>query len=245
MKSAAYLDAVRSLPLTTVTELTAHAPFLVLSPHPDDETLGTGGLIAGAVAAGIPVDVVVLTDGSGSHPRSQTYPRQRLIDLRRREVADAAGILGLAPNQTHHLDLVDTQAPLSGPAFNDAVRSLTELVVETGARSIFVTWEMDQHCDHVAAAAMARAVCRHTPRLALWAYPIWGWHLADDVEIQQPLRGVRLDISENAQAKRAAIAAHRSQMTNLIADDPDGFTFTEQTLAPFLGNYEYFIEVGS
>ncbi|MBI5259515.1 MAG: PIG-L family deacetylase [Burkholderiales bacterium] len=37
---------------------------LVLAPHPDDEVLGCGGLLALAVAQGVQVRVVVLTDGA-------------------------------------------------------------------------------------------------------------------------------------------------------------------------------------
>jgi LmbE family N-acetylglucosaminyl deacetylase len=39
---------------------------LILSPHPDDETLGAGGLMAKAASLGIPVRVVFLTNGDGS-----------------------------------------------------------------------------------------------------------------------------------------------------------------------------------
>lgn len=34
--------------------------------------------------------------------------------------------------------------------------------------------------------------------------------------------------------------AHRSQMTDLIDDDPTGFRFTEETISPFLDQYEFF-----
>ena len=85
---------------------------------------------------------------------------------------------------------------------------------------------------------------RKIPDLRLWAYPIWGWHLELTAEIgpAQPLGG-RVDISQWQPIKRAAIAAHASQMTDLIDDDPDGFRFTETTLAPFLGAFEYSLEV--
>jgi LmbE family N-acetylglucosaminyl deacetylase len=39
---------------------------LILSPHPDDETLGAGGLMAKAASLGIPVRVIFLTNGDGS-----------------------------------------------------------------------------------------------------------------------------------------------------------------------------------
>jgi LmbE family N-acetylglucosaminyl deacetylase len=39
---------------------------LVLAPHPDDEVLATGGLIEQAVAKGLPVEVVFLTNGDNN-----------------------------------------------------------------------------------------------------------------------------------------------------------------------------------
>ncbi len=46
------------------------APIVVLAPHPDDESLGCGALLAAAFA-GKGARVVCLTDGSGSHPGSR------------------------------------------------------------------------------------------------------------------------------------------------------------------------------
>src|SRR5690606_16204888 len=42
----------------------------VIAPHPDDESLGCGGLIAALAADGRAVQVVFVTDGAGSHPNS-------------------------------------------------------------------------------------------------------------------------------------------------------------------------------
>ena len=39
------------------------SPVLVLAPHPDDEVFGCGGALVQAAKNGIPVRVVVLTDG--------------------------------------------------------------------------------------------------------------------------------------------------------------------------------------
>ena len=47
---------------------------LVLAPHPDDETLGVGALIARKRAAGTRVRVLVVTDGRGSHVSSVLDP---------------------------------------------------------------------------------------------------------------------------------------------------------------------------
>lgn len=244
MVAEEYLGLVREMPVSTLEQLTGGLPFAVLSPHPDDETLGAGGLIAQACAQGITVKVVVLTDGSGSHPRSRLYPRQRLIELRQSEVERAAAILGLSPAGICHLGLPDTAAPRSGTAFEAAVARIIEVVRESAIASLFVSWQCDPHCDHEAAAAIAQAVRSKLPSLRLWAYPIWGWHLAPAAWVEQPPpRGARLAIAHEAALKRAAIAAHASQMTDLVSDDPDGFRFTDATLAPFLQPFEHFIEV--
>jgi LmbE family N-acetylglucosaminyl deacetylase len=239
-----YLDAIRHFPVGSVAKLTSGLPFVVLAPHPDDETLGTGGLIAAASAAGQRAEVVVVTDGAASHPRSKLYPRQRLVELRRREVERAALLLGLRPGLLHQLGFADTKAPISGPDFEAAIAAIAAIIRAAGARTLFAPWIGDPHCDHDAVARMALALRHQVPAIRLWAYPVWGWHLDPLSSIEHPTpRGFRLDISRFQRRKRAALDAHASQLTDLIPDDKEGFRFSEATLAPFLGAHEYFIEV--
>ena len=235
MKAGAFLDALRALPLATPLVFTGGGPLVVLSPHPDDESLGLGGTIAAAVLAGQDVRVIVLTDGAGSHPHSKLYPAERLVAVRKSEAAAAVAALGLPANHLTHLDLPDTRAPTEGVAFADAIDRIAAVVESAGASTLLTTWKGDPHCDHEAAALMGLAVRARLPRVALWAYPIWGWHLDPDAPLDEPEpTGFRLDIEPWLDRKRAAIAAHDSQMTDLIPDDPEGFRFTPQTLAPFL-----------
>lgn len=239
----AYMSAVRQLPVISPELLIGEAPLLVVSPHPDDEALGTGGLIAAARRAGRRVVVVMLTDGGGSHPNSRRYPHDRLVALRKAEASRSARELGVSRTDLIYLNLPDGNAPSEGPLFEQTVDALAAAVPAGGAVSVFVSWEHDPHHDHRAAALMARALCARDPRLKLWFYPIWGWHLAADAPIAAPSpEGCRIDIRPWLGAKRGAIAAHASQTTDLIDDDPHGFRFDDQTLAPFLGPYEYFIE---
>jgi LmbE family N-acetylglucosaminyl deacetylase len=58
--------AVSDANLLPFPALTGKDRILIFSPHPDDETLGAGGLIAAARKQGIPVRVVFLTNGDGS-----------------------------------------------------------------------------------------------------------------------------------------------------------------------------------
>jgi hypothetical protein len=55
--------------------------------------------------------------------------------------------------------------------------------------------------------------------------------------------GFRISVEHEAmEKKRRAIAAHRSQTTALIDDDPGGFLFSQIDLAHFDLPYEFFLE---
>ena len=243
MKVSAYLAALDALPFGTVGDLVGRDPFLVLAPHPDDETLGCGGLLIAAERDGVPGHVLILTDGAASHPNSRRYPPPALAALRRGEAARALAALGLPAGRLDHLGLRDAATPSDGPEFDAAVDAIAARAGAIGARTLFVTWGHDPHCDHETAFAMARATARRE-RLRLWAYPVWGLHLPPDDDLDEaPPRGLRLDVAADRAAKRRALDCHASQVTRLIDDDPGGFSFTDSQLAPLLGEAERFIAV--
>lgn len=79
---------------------------LVISPHPDDESIAAGGLITDAVEKGYPVRVVFITSGDGFRRGLEVYrPSSNLepgdfLDygkLRMDEARTASGFLGLDP----------------------------------------------------------------------------------------------------------------------------------------------------
>ena len=116
--------------------------------------LGCGGLIAECVASGRPPTVLILTDGTSSHPKSAVYPPDCLRALRQQEVIAAVGALGLSANNIHCLGQKDTEAPLEGPAF-DAVVAMILRVEPASTPANLVPLRHDPHCDHEAAAPMA------------------------------------------------------------------------------------------
>lgn len=232
--------AWRKLPVVDFAAIGGGRPILVLAPHPDDETLGCGGLIAEACARGQEVRVVVLTDGSGSHPGSKLFPPPRLAGLRRSEARAAASALGLSDDRLTFCGLRDGTAPQDGPVFAAAVAHLSALVTRLGAGLICATWEHDPHRDHAAAHAIAAAAARRTGARHL-AYPIWGWALPPDAELpDSPMPGVRLDISRRLAAKDRAIAAHASQIGGAIPDDATP-RLAEGLLANFRQPFEVFL----
>ena len=237
-----FLAAMHRLPVTTPLTFTGGAPIVVLSPHPDDESLGVGGLIAAARSAGSEVRIVVLSDGAASHRRSASHPPAKLAALRKAETQAAAAILGVPAGSLTHLDLPDAAVPWAGPTFDAAVGRIVSIVEQAQAPMLLVSWGHDPHCDHEAADAMARSVRERLPGLSVWSYPIWGRHLDPAMSIEAPMpSGYCLDITPWINQKHRAIAAHESQMTDLIADDPEGFRFTPAQLAPFLEPREFIL----
>nr|WP_294543707.1 PIG-L deacetylase family protein [uncultured Rhodopila sp.] len=235
-------EAWRGLPLGGLDEIAGGGTCLVLAPHPDDESLGCGGLIAACVAAGRPPLVAVLTDGAGSHPRSRAFPPERLRTVRAQEARQAVAALGLAEDRLAFLGEPDTAAPHGGPAFDAVVSKLVALVEgEAACTAIVAPWRHDPHCDHEAASVIAAAVAERA-RLRHIAYPIWGWTLPDGTAIPEaPGTGWRLQITPFLPAKQSAIRAHQSQFGGMIDDDPAGFRLPSALLACFDSPYETFL----
>ena len=68
---------------------------VIIAPHPDDEVLGCGGIMQLLAAAGRPLQLISVTDGSASHPGSQRWTVERLSVVRPQESAEALRRLGL------------------------------------------------------------------------------------------------------------------------------------------------------
>ena len=230
-----------AFPVVPLDVVTGGRTALILAPHADDESLGCGGLIATAVAAGQPPFVLILTDGTGSHPHSARYPPARLKALREAEARAAVELLGLPADRIGFLGLTDTASPMEGHDFQIAVGDILKTAGACGAATVLAPWEHDPHGDHLSAHRMAQAVAGRG-RLRHLAYPVWGWMLpADRMLPGEKPQGYQLDISFWAAAKQAAIGAHASQYSDLIDDDPQGFRLPPGLLTAFSRPYETFV----
>src|SRR5262245_43450761 len=94
---ASYVQAGEG-PLTIATLVSHNTRLLVFSPHPDDETLGAGGLIQRVLDAGGAVKVVFMTSGDGfpagvalvRHTLAPTAQDYRTYGMLRQEEAKRA-----------------------------------------------------------------------------------------------------------------------------------------------------------
>lgn len=183
--------------------------WLVLAPHPDDETLGAGALIAEASRAGRLAGLVYLTDGSGSH-ENPSGRSGRLVSTRRREAGSAVFRLsGSRRVVPLHLGWKDAApAPPESGAFSLAARKLAALCRRRRVDALAVTALHEPHCDHAAAARLAYAVQALAKRRLLVAeYLVWGG--AFDRGSHRTVRTQPMPAGK----RRHALRAHRSQLT--------------------------------
>ncbi len=236
------LEKLLHLPVVDLPVLTKSRPVLVLAPHPDDECLGCGGLIAQCCASGQDIHVLVLTDGAASHPHSASFPASRLRTLRRGETVAAMATLGLPAERVGFLDLPDGRAPCRGSRFKDAVKRVSDVAHRSAVATICTTWAHDPHRDHVAAYRVGLSTARALGARLL-SYPVWGWTLGEQSWLPRtPIHGMRLDVSNHIAAKSEAISCYRSQTSDLINDDPNGFRLAPEFLALFERPFEVFVE---
>ena len=173
---------------------------LVLAPHPDDEVIGVGGLIAQHLRDGRAVRVVIATDGSkatGAPAEGQSYTAQREDESRR-----GLALLGDATD-VHFLRFPDRGLT------DDVAEALAMHLRDFRPDLVCVPSPVEIHPDHI---ALSRAFCGLVQRDETLFADLATTRIAF-YEVSQPLRpNALVDITAVADAKYAAIAAHASQV---------------------------------
>lgn len=214
----------------------AHERVLVLAPHPDDESIASGGLLQAAQAAGAAVRIVVLTDGD-NNPWPQRWVEKRWrIDAaararwgsrRREEAGVAMRVLGIAEADVRFLGLPDTgMTDLLMRADAGVIQLLLAQFDEFAPTQLVLPALSDRHPDHSAVHILSR-LALHRSRSApprLLSFAVHGnTPTADElvVSLSEAQRSV----------KQEAILAHASQM-QLSRRRFLGYATTTETYQP-------------
>lgn len=156
--------------------------------------------------------------------------------------------LGLPACAAQFLRFGDCALPAEHtPAFLDAVALLRDRLDTIRPDTLLVPWRRDPHCDHEATWRLIRAAWRDATTSSRWLeYPVWAWTQAsgDVAPRADEASAWRLDISPALARKERAIARHRSQLGEIIDDDPTGFALQHETLRQFLRPWELYLEPG-
>ena len=228
----AWVTALATRPLAALSLPSARRRLVVAGAHPDDETLGAGGLIHVAADDGWQVEVVTATAGEGSHPRSPTHTAQQLGEVRRAELRDAISVL--APRATVRcLDLPDGDV---ASHVEELVAALVRIIGTDGGDVLLCApWRHDGHPDHEAVGRACAIVASRTDAQLL-EYPVWLWHWGSEDDVPWS-RAVGLSLDGDAlAAKRRAIAAHATQVRPLSAAAGDEVLLDDALLAHFDGD---------
>jgi len=173
---------------------------VVVSPHPDDESIGCGGTLRSHVTAGDDVHVVFLTSGEGGgHGR----PPAEVSAAREAEAADAAQVLGLASFDFW-------REPDGGLRATEALADrLAKTWSELAADVVYVPHAEEQHADHRAAARLVGRA-RRAREVEVRYFEVW-----------TPLSRMDhiVDISDHIDEKLEAIRCYRSQCAVVRFDD--------------------------
>ena len=128
----------------------------------------------------------------------------------------------------------------------EAIALISQYLTYLAPSIIFLPWRRDPHPDHRASWQLFTSAINNlatSPRMI--EYPIWDWDTKQRGDFADSINAWRLDISSVLKLKRQAIAQYRSQISDLIKDDPQGFRLTPQMLQNFTQPWEIYLEVKS
>lgn len=209
---------------------------VVVAPHPDDEILGAGGLLAGRTGVDA-VEIIAVTDGEASHPHSPTTAGSDLRRRRRGEARKALAVIGWPDAPVTFLEVPDGDVAQHVGGVEEAIAARLD-----PSTLCLAPWERDGHPDHDACGRAAASAARLSGALH-WAYLVWAWHWADPLGADLPWEHCRRwDLGAAAvAAKRRAIDAFSSQIRPLGPDPADGAVLPEHILARFRRPWEVFV----
>ena len=223
---------------TSIEEFGAIA---VLSPHPDDETLGCGSLLTSAFRTTQAL-VFCITNGDQSHPNSRLYPSEKLARVRKQELIRAVRLLGGKAENIEWMGYGDTQAPREADEQNRAAKRIAARCSEYQIRTLFTSAKEDGHKDHKATNQIAYKVKALLPSLRVLEYPIWSRWEGKEFTSDSESKVFRLESPSFEPKKRMALSVYQSQFGNLILDDPSGFKPPKSFVDFFASQPELFVE---
>lgn len=114
-------------------------PILAIAPHPDDETIGAGGLLLRAAAQGVPIHWLIVTrmDPADGWPAEKIARREREIEA----VRAALGFAGV-----HRLGL--PSARLETLPLGQVIGGVAEVVKAVRPACVLLPHRGDAHSDH-------------------------------------------------------------------------------------------------
>lgn len=183
---------------------------VVISPHPDDETLCCGGVIAAAIERNHQVLVFIMTDGRYSHSyelgiTSNPSPHELAL-IRKQEATDALRVLGVNDRNIYFLEFIDRTL------HRNMKKAIQILSMNLRGRSkhiynFFYPHRQDNHPDHLSSSIIAESVIiKLRINAHFFKYVVWAGN-------NNQFEGkISIPINKYLIPKQQALAKYQSQL---------------------------------
>jgi LmbE family N-acetylglucosaminyl deacetylase len=221
----------------TSTSFFEAGSIMIIAPHPDDEVLSCGGLLAGHATDGQRSDILFLTEGDAAHRGCCAAQASKIGTQRRRAAVTANEILGVPRGRLYFLEERDGNLPRRGqPGFSALAEKIAACLVKSAPDAVFCPHPFEGWSDHIAAEELTRAALDRLPCCPhLYHYCVWFWYsmpLARAWRIDW--RKARLlDISEQFTLKRQAMRTYLDTLA------PCGYPWVGKLPPEFLRAFDW------
>ena len=140
----------------------------ILAPHPDDETMGCGQLIAEMCRRGGIVKVIVVSDGRGSHRNCCNIDESNIVEGRKASCIKAMEALGLPLENLVFLDYPDGELS----HYEDEIFERVKELLGNSIYTLFVPHEQEGWSDHLAVYRVGKRIVESMGN-TLYHYCVW------------------------------------------------------------------------
>jgi LmbE family N-acetylglucosaminyl deacetylase len=176
---------------------------VVISPHPDDDVLGAGGVMIGAAEEGRGVFSVTVTDGRGSPQKGPNISEEEMVDRRQKESMAALKVVGAAGGFYFRRRNSD----LEGEEGRGVEKDLKDLFEWMAPDEVYLPAPYERHKTHQKVTRLAIDALRSSiaSKPFLLGYSLWGGFLGGKKRLVK-------DISPFIRKKVEAVLAHSTQI---------------------------------
>lgn len=171
--------------------ITSKDRILIVAPHPDDETLGCGGVL---INYGAQCDILLLTDGRKGYLSTDLVDEEELIQKREKEIRFVAKSVNVQNLMMLHIPDGSVKA----------YRNWIKKVNLSPYTMVFVPNRKERHRDHCMVTSIVIHMIRQQHlNIRLYEYEVWS-PLAEPTDY--------LDISAVIQEKKKLVSYYKTQL---------------------------------
>lgn len=212
---------------------------LIISPHPDDEVFGCGGLIHSLTQNGKQIDIIILSEGEAVHRHCCPGDEEHIVSNRKRLTEEANKVLGLETLHIHRMKFPDGNF-FSAKNNKQLIQLLENKIQELNPSTVFIPHPFENSPDHIAATEIIANILNKL-NIPPYYYCVWTWYHMPIYKIfQLSYKKCILLKVNNQMAKNKAIDIYTKNNakcgTSFSGDLPTPFIFA------FRWKYELFFK---